>query len=275
MESASHYYGAPALPVAGSQAAIQLLPRLRSPSRVGVLTPMYAEHASNWQRSGHRVERLSAHNIDAALPFLDVLVVSNPNNPDGLCLEPERLLAWRDALAPRGGWLVVDEAFADSAPELSLAGHSRVPGLIVLRSLGKFFGLAGARVGFVLCESSLRCRLREALGPWPVSGPAREVAIHALRDSAWQTQQARRLGSDSERLARLLAGHGLSPSGGSALYQFVPCERARELFGHLAAHAILVRRFRHPESLRFGLPRSEHDWSRLHEALNGYRRLAT
>lgn len=271
---ASNYYGAPALPAAGSQAAIQVLPGLRSQCCVGVVSPTYAEHAEQWQRAGHRVERVPATDVDDALPQLDVLALCNPNNPDGLLMPRERLLAYRDGLAARGGWLVVDEAFADAAPEHSLARDSHLPGLIVLRSLGKFFGLAGTRVGFVLCEDNLRAQLREALGPWPVSGPAREVTMHALRDQNWHSQQARRLQAGRLRLAALLTEQGLSPDGGNALFQFLRYEFARDLKHHLALQAILVRRFRNPESLRFGLPRFEQDWTRLQNALASYRRIA-
>ncbi|MGB0954623.1 MAG: threonine-phosphate decarboxylase CobD [Panacagrimonas sp.] len=274
LKSALNYYGAPALPVAGSQAAIQLLPRLRAPSRVGILTPTYAEHAEHWQRAGHGVEALHARQLDQALPRLDVLVVCNPNNPDGRHLRRRHLLGYADALAARGGWLVVDEAFADAAPEPSLAGDTHRPGLIVLRSFGKFFGLAGARLGFVMCQAWMRRRLREALGPWHVAGPTREVAIHALGDTGWQDRQVQRLNSSSRRLAWLLHDNGLSPCGGSALFQFVRVKHARALVHQLAAQAILVRGFRDCEGLRFGLPRTEQDWSRLRKALASCQRLA-
>ncbi len=184
---AADYYGSPnPLPVAGSQAAIQALPLLREPGRAGVLALSYAEHAHAWRRAGHELEQLDVAMLAAAIERLDVLVLVNPNNPTGLRFDPATLLDWRARLAARGGWLVVDEAFVDATPESSLAAHVGQPGLIVLRSLGKFFGLAGARVGFVLGESVLLERLADRLGPWAVSGPSRWVAARALADRDWQ-----------------------------------------------------------------------------------------
>ena len=152
-KAASEYYGAgPLLPVPGSQAAIQLLPRLRRSGKVGVLSPCYAEHAEAWRRAGYVVREVQEQEVDFFLDSLDVLVVVNPNNPTGLSLSPQRLLDWHARLAQRGGWLVVDEAFIDVTPDLSLASHADQVGLIVLRSFGKFFGLAGVRLGFVLAE---------------------------------------------------------------------------------------------------------------------------
>ena len=154
--AAAAYYGAESLlPVAGSQAAIQALPRLRALGRIGVLSPSYAEHAHAWRRAGHQVELLSADRLDTAIAQLDTLVLAHPNNPTGVRFPVDALLDWRARLAARGGWLVVDEAFMDATPEDSLAGQTGLPGLIVLRSLGKFFGLAGARVGFALAEPAL------------------------------------------------------------------------------------------------------------------------
>lgn len=269
VEAARAYYGgASLLPVAGSQAAIQGLPQLRAPGRAGVLAPAYAEHAHGWQRAGHTVVPLAPEAIDAALARLDTLVLVNPNNPTGDRFAPEQLLAWHEHLAARGGWLVVDEAFMDADPAASLADASARPGLIVLRSLGKFFGLAGARVGFVLAEPELLGRLDDQLGPWTVAGPAREAARLALNDRDWQTGARRRLVRDSERLARLLRRHGLPPTGGTALFQWVRTDRAVAIAHALACEGILIRRFEAPPSLRFGLPGNPAQWQRLEAALH-------
>ena len=160
---ARDYYGAAALlPVAGSQAAIQALPRLRRPGlRVGVVSPAYAEHALAWRREGHLVQELSEGTVERDLEYFDLLLVINPNNPSGRLIERQRLLGWHARLAERGGWLVVDEAFMDCTPQHSLAADSQRPGLIVLRSFGKFFGLAGTRLGFVLAEQALLDHLGE------------------------------------------------------------------------------------------------------------------
>ena len=140
--------GCVALP--GSQAAIQLLPRLRAPGRVGVPSPGYAEHAHWWRAAGHEVVALAHDAVDEVLDTLDALVWIQPNNPTGLCLPRSMLRDWRERLAARGGWLVLDEAFADPTPEASLVADTGTEGLIVLRSIGKFFGLAGLRGGFCL-----------------------------------------------------------------------------------------------------------------------------
>lgn len=192
-QAASEYYGvAHVLPVAGSQAAIQLLPRLRRAGKVGVLSPCYAEHAEAWRRAGYVVREVQEQEVDFFLDSLDVLVVVNPNNPTGLSLAPQRLLDWHTRLAQRGGWLVVDEAFMDVTPQLSLAGQAHQVGLIVLRSFGKFFGLAGVRLGFVLAERKLLKLLAEQVGPWAVSGPTRALGQACLRDTAGQVQQRAR-----------------------------------------------------------------------------------
>ena len=266
--AARDYYGAASLlPVAGSQAAIQALPRLRTHSNVGILAPTYAEHAAAWRREGHRITKLSEGSVHRALPQLDVLLVVNPNNPTGRLIEPARLLDWHDELAERGGWLVVDEAFTDCTPQHSLAAYSDMPGLIVLRSFGKFFGLAGLRLGFVLAAQALLDELEALLGPWAVSGPARNIARHLLADSDGQRRQRERLLADGARLAALLRDCGLPPTGGSALFQFCCTRRAVPCMELLARRGILIRLFAELDSLRFGLPADEAGWLRLEQGL--------
>ena len=266
--AARDYYGAASLlPVAGSQAAIQALPRLRTHSNVGILAPTYAEHAAAWRREGHRITKLSEGSVHRALPQLDVLLVVNPNNPTGRLIEPARLLDWHDELVERGGWLVVDEAFIDCTPQHSLAAYSDMPGLIVLRSFGKFFGLAGLRLGFVLAAQALLDELEALLGPWTVSGPARSIARHLLADSDGQRRQCERLLADGERLAALLRDCGLPPTGGSALFQFCCTRRAVPCMELLARRGILIRLFAELDSLRFGLPADEAGWLRLEQGL--------
>lgn len=267
-QMAADYYGTPSLlPVAGSQAAIMALPRLREACRVGVLTPSFSEHARAWAAAGHAVEGLSADAMEQSLDALDVLVVGNPNNPCGRRFPRRDLLRWHAALAERGGWLVVDEAFADAHPQDSLARHADEPGLIVLRSVGKFFGLAGARVGFVLAAAPLLAALDHLLGPWTVAGPSRVAAATALADAAWQEQARRRLGVDSARLADLLGRHRLAPEAVTALFAWCPHPRAESIYQALARRGVLARRFHEPPGLRFGLPGAEQAWARLEKAL--------
>lgn len=267
-DAARRYYGCTSLlPVAGSQAAIQALPRLRERSRIGVISPCYAEHAHAWRREGHELEELSAETAERELERFDVLLVVNPNNPTGQQLAPHTLLGWRARLAERGGWLLVDEAFMDCTPELSLARHCPLPGLVVLRSFGKFFGLAGIRLGFVLAEPALLERLNEWLGPWAVSGPARALARALLLDEAGQARQRQSLLRDGQRLENLLRDCGLAPCAGTALFQRLLRDDAQVLHEFLAARGILTRLFSSPASLRFGLPPDETGWARLSNAL--------
>ncbi|WP_296255371.1 MULTISPECIES: threonine-phosphate decarboxylase CobD [unclassified Pseudomonas] len=276
LESAARlYYGAAhLLAVAGSQAAIQALPRLRQAGKVGVLSPCYAEHAEAWRSNGFLVREVLEHEVERFIDTLDVLVVVNPNNPTGLSLTPERLLEWHTRLAQRGGWLVVDEAFMDNTPHLSLAAETQRPGLIVLRSFGKFFGLAGVRLGFVLAESRFLKVLARQIGPWSVSGPTRILGQACLDDAQGHHEQRVRTQAASERLVALLTRYGFAPQGGCALFQWLVTSRAVELHEFCARRGILLRIFvnnaAHNNSLRLGLPRDEADWQRLERALSEF-----
>ena len=262
-----YYQNESLLAVAGSQAAIQTLPLLRLKSRVGVLHPAYAEHAAGWRKTGHQIIVVDAEQIDARLDELDVLILINPNNPTGKLWRKQQLLAWHERLAGRGGWLLVDEAFMDGMPEYSLSPLPVRPGLIVLRSIGKFFGLAGIRCGFVIAESDLLRRLAEQLGPWPISHPGRYVATLALADRQWQQATALSLANQGERLRKLLSDSGWPPTGGCHLFQWLEIENAAILHDQLARQGILTRLFQDPASLRFGLPIGEPAWQRLTQAL--------
>lgn len=270
-QAACDYYGAlDVLPVAGSQMAIQLLPRLRRSGKVGVLSPCYAEHAEAWRRSGYIVREVLEAEVDFFLDSLDVLVVVNPNNPTGLSLAPERLLDWHARLAQRGGWLVVDEAFMDVTPALSLAAHTQLVGLIVLRSFGKFFGLAGVRLGFVLAERRLLKLLAEQVGPWVVSGPTRVLGQACLLDTDAHARQRQRCEATSQRLALLLERQGFKPQGGCGLFQWLVTEQAQGLHDFMAQRGILLRLFVNTSSLRFGLPADDREFLRLEQAFEAY-----
>ncbi len=271
--AAQGYYGTSRLlAVAGSQAAIQALPRLRAPAHVALVAPSYAEHAHAWLRQGHQVTPMSAAEILCIGDAVQVAVIVNPNNPSGRLFHRDELLRLHEKLAARGGWLIVDEAFMDATPEHSLASACPQAGLIVLRSVGKFFGLAGVRVGFLLAEQKLLHALAALLGPWPVAAPSRYVTTHALRDSAWQQTTRHALAQAAQRLSDLLKQHGLPPEGGCALFQWVTCGDAASVHEQLARQAVLTRLFDAPRSLRFGLPRDEAQWARLTAALGELRR---
>jgi cobalamin biosynthetic protein CobC len=274
--AACAYYGAPRmLAVAGTQAAIQALPQLRlrekGVSRVVVAAPAYAEHAHRWQQAGHAMREIDYADLQKALDNCDVMVVCNPNNPTGARVAPEVLLGWAQQLASRGGWLVVDEAFGDTTPHLSVTGQAGVqPGLIVLRSVGKFFGLAGLRLGFVAAQNTVLESLQEWLGPWAVSGPAQEIGIAALCDEDWQCATRARLLADGERLNQLLVGVGIQASG-SAMYQWWAEPDAAGFHDWMAQQGIWVRLFtRGAGGIRLGLPPDEAGWQRLQTALQGW-----
>jgi cobalamin biosynthetic protein CobC len=266
--AASAYFGLPAaarlVPGSGAQALIQCLPRLFQPRRVAILAPTYEEHERAWRLAGHAVQRIETPDAAAA----EILVLGNPNNPDGRCFAPAALAEIARRLATRDGLLVVDEAFADSRPELSVIGAATAPGLLVLRSFGKFFGLAGLRLGFAASEPALAARLAAALGPWPVSGPALAIAAKAYADSHWIAASRTTLRRDATRLDRLLARHGLARLGGCDLFGLYAADSAPDLADHLGRAGILLRRFAgEPRWLRFGLPGRAADWRRLGAAL--------
>jgi cobalamin biosynthetic protein CobC len=231
-----------------------------------VLSPCYAEHAEAWRRNGYIVREVQEQEVEFYLDNLDVLVVVNPNNPTGLSLTPAKLLDWHARLAQRGGWLVVDEAFMDNTPQLSLAAHAHQVGLIVLRSFGKFFGLAGVRLGFVLAERKLLRLLAEQVGPWVVSGPTRVLGQACLQDTENHTRQRIRSDEASERLATLLERYGFKPQGGCALFQWLITDQAQTLYEFMARRGILLRLFTHNSSLRFGLPADAAEEARLEQA---------
>jgi len=198
----------------------------------------------------------------------DVLVLTNPNNPDGRVIAPDRIKACAARLGADGGWVVVDEAFCDVMPEVSLAPGCHMKGLVVLRSFGKFFGLAGLRLGFVLAQPELAAEVRAAMGPWAFSGIAGDIAERALADGEWIRATRRRIGEDAARLDLALSAAGLEIIGGTALYRLARHEDAERIFRRLASRGILVRCFPdHPEWLRFGLPGDHEAMARLQRAL--------
>ncbi|SAK50728.1 putative threonine-phosphate decarboxylase [Caballeronia hypogeia] len=272
-ESAARYYGAPlALPVAGSQAAIRALPALLPRGTVGVAPLTYGEYAPAFARAGHAVAPLD---IDAhALPdALDHVIVANPNNPTAGRLSRDTLLRWHERLASKGGTLIVDEAFADVDPADSLADETARDGLVVLRSVGKFFGLAGIRAGFVLAAPAVVDELRNTLGAWTVSGPARFAVEAAFGDREWQRDTRARLQRDGARLAALIASHGFDVRS-TPLFAWTETPDAPALQHALAARGIWTRLFDLPgmtTSLRIGLPGAEGDWARLALALKEIR----
>jgi cobalamin biosynthetic protein CobC len=253
--------GAACLPLAGAQAAIQLAPRLRPQGRVAVVAPTYNEHAAAFAAAGWTVTEVAKP--DAAAGF-DAAVVVNPNNPDGRRRPPEALAA----LARTVGLLVVDESFADADPDLSLAPALGAPGLVVLRSFGKFFGLAGARLGFALGAPADLAALAAMAGPWAVSGPALALGAAALADASWIAATRARLSADADRLDALGAAAGFRPLGGTALFRLFETGDAAASQARLAAGRVWSRRFPYSRGwLRLGAPGTEDEWRNLAAAL--------
>ena len=203
--------------------------------------------------------------IRTTSPGSTAAVVVNPNNPDGRALTPAQVLA----MAPRGGLLVVDEAFADLMPEgLSLVPHLPGRGIVVLRSFGKAYGLAGLRLGFAVASPDLAPRIRSALGPWAVSGPAIEIGTRALDDRVWLQDARTRLLAGAARLDAGLSAAGARIVGGTPLFRLAEVDDGPGWFRHLARHGILVRPFaERPHWLRLGIPTQAWQWDRLAIAL--------
>ena len=259
-QAAARHYGAgdPEAVVAapGSQALLQLLPHLVPTGPVAIVGPTYGELSAVWRNAGRPLVEIAEP--AAAPPEAAILVLANPNNPDGRRHQPALLRDLAERLARRGGLLILDEAFADPEPALSLAAATGAPGLLILRSVGKFFGLAGLRLGFALAAPPLAAALRRALGPWPVSGPALAIGEQALGDTAWIAQTRLDLRAGARALDAALARAGLGAASGCDLFRLVATDRAPALAEHLGRGGILVREFaERPDRLRFGLPGDE------------------
>lgn len=268
-------YGAPSarnvMAAPGTQILLPHVAALVRPGSAMVLGPTYAEHVRAAAIAGHEVREVADFE---ALAEADLAVVVNPNNPDGRVIERERLLTMASTLRAKGGLLVVDEAFMDVVPAgQSLAGSVGQGGMVVLRSFGKFFGLAGVRLGFALADSSTVARLEAQFGPWAVSGPALEYGIRALGDLDWQASMRARLQAEAERLDGLFARAGLRVTGGTSLFRYLELPQAPSLFSTLGRHGILLRHYEErPSVLRSGLPGNEDEWRRLEAALGEWQR---
>lgn len=272
--AAAEYYGnSNVLPVAGVLAAVRLLPALLPRAVAACIAPLDDTHQQAWAQAGHRLRFLHnaplARALAAATPYV---LLANPNDMTAY-LHPHAVAV--DAakqLKKRGGWLIVDESLIDPTPEESLtplAGTDEAPNLIVLRSFDHFFGLAGARVGFVGAAPELLAKMAAAMGPWTVTGPSRAAARLALLDSDWQAATRARLRSAGQRLHDLLVPFGEVRS--TALFAALTTPRAAELHDHLARHDILVHHFEPASLLRYGLPGNEADWQRLAAVLAAWK----
>lgn len=268
--AAARYYGtqdALPLPVPGTQSVIQLLPRFVAPGRrAAVLSPTYGEYARVLTNAGIAVDRVDS--LDAVTDAHGLVVVVNPNNPDGRLLSRDALLSLHARVASGNGLLVVDEAFGDMRPETCIAplAGDGMPGLLVFRSFGKFFGLAGLRLGFVVGEAVNLDRIEDGLGPWAVSGPALTIATSLMAADTSGIHRA--IQERKAALNAVLSAAGLAVIGGTGLFSLVDHPDAAAIHEGLCRQHILVRPFDYnPRWLRFGLAPDAAAYARLAAAL--------
>ena len=253
--------------VPGTEVAIRLLPQILAANRVAVLSPSYGDHAETWSAAGAELVA-TADPLDHA-ENADVVVLCNPNNPDGRCFDVDDLSDTCERLARRGGWLIVDEAYADLDPARSLAPLAGSPGLVILRSTGKFFGLPGLRLGAVLGPPALAAGLERLLGVWRISGPALAIGTRAYADIDWQRSMRERLVAARARLDASFEAGGRRVAGGTDLFRYVEVNDAHATWRHLCEHGIYTRRFDWTRShLRVGLPGTPEAEARLASALS-------
>jgi len=281
INAARNYYQAQHLLVCnGSQAIIKILPRLwkiKNPCAKHVYLPRkgYKEHQLAWENA-----RFTLEYYDDELPPVDrlsadsVLVIINPNNPTGQLFSQQHISTYQQAMAQLNGLLVLDEAFMDViSPSQSIISELKHHNTLVLRSFGKFFGLAGIRIGFLVANKDWVETVNAELGPWQVNGPAVCIAQHALEDIAWQSSQRSQLNHSSAQLRRLLAEHFPADTvltiEGTALFQTVTfrlINKAPDIAIGLCKRAIYPRLTDDKMALRFGIALPE-DLERLRQAL--------
>ena len=243
--------GAALVATNGASAAIALLPQLLPPARVRIAAPTYNEHGRAFRAAGWTLTDGPAQ----------AMVAVHPNNPDG------RLWQAEEIAAPT--LTIIDESFGEVAPATSLIALAARPNTVVLKSFGKFWGLAGLRMGFAMGDPALIGQLATRLGPWPVSGPALAIATAALKDTAWTEATRRRLAADASRLDELVTARGAALVGGTDLFRLYDTGDAQAWQEGLARHRILGRVFPYSARwLRLGLPGTPHHWQRLATALN-------
>ncbi len=237
------------LPAPGASALIARTPALQNPAQVHIPTPTYNEHAAAFHAQNWK---LADTNVTAQ-------VLVHPNNPDG------RMWQERDVTAPL---CIIDESFCDIAPDASLIRLADRKGVVILKSFGKFWGLAGMRLGFAIGDPELIAKLADFIGPWAVSGPALRTGATALNDFEWADQTRARLCADAARLDALMANHGVSVVGGTSLFRLYDVGDAKALQGKLAHSHVWSRIFPYSTRwLRLGLPAPD-QWSRLSAALS-------
>lgn len=279
--AACEYYGAKnTLVVPGSMWAIQTLPLIRSQlvkdDRRPVLIPKqgFNEHAKAWQNWGFKIEYYADKPTDGQLGRAQVCVVINPNNPTGHLFDKALLELMHEILLLNDAWLIVDEAFLDLTPELSLADAENKKGLLVLKSFGKYFGLPGLRVGALIADLDITAFSQRLLNEWTISSVAQNLVTNAWRDRPWQVIASRNINACSQRLKVLLSKLGLITRG-TSFFQTLTTPQARELYGYLLIQGIYVRLLDDESGVRMGLPQQEWHWQRLEQALAQFLNVST
>ncbi|WP_318245893.1 threonine-phosphate decarboxylase CobD [Stappia stellulata] len=251
----------------GTQALLSRLPALLPAGDVAIVGPTYSSHADVWQRAGRKVTEVTSPYFEPT-PNTRVIVIVNPNNPDGRLVDPKSLRHHAETMAARGGLLIVDEAFADCVPGASVLPHLGGVPVLVLRSFGKFYGLAGVRLGFTAGPKAITDALSASLESWAVSGPAIEIGTRALADTRWQTAMRAQLADEAADLTLMLQMRGLSVFGGTPLYVLAGARDAGVVHEALARQKIWTRIFDYaPSWLRIGLPGGAAPLARLDAAL--------
>ena len=238
--------------------------RLRGPATINIVSPTYNEHARVWTAAGHAVYEVANIN-DAASG--DVVVVCNPNNPDGRTYKPDELTALATQLHQRNAWLVVDESFMDIIPDFSLAKlASTSDNIVVFRSCGKFFGVAGLRVSCAIAWESCANWLTAAVGPWPISTAACNVLPAMFADAAWIQSTRTTLVKEAVQWRGMLASY-FTLVGFTPFFTLVDVPHAEQWYEKFVTHGIAVRRFEYNQRwLRIGLP-AKADLPRLQATL--------
>ena len=251
-EAARAFWNVPAdadiLAVPGASSAIAQIPRLARAATVAIPGPTYNEHAAAFRAQGWTVAESDGQ----------AQVLVHPNNPTG------GYWTAKDLTAPLQ---IIDESFCDIAPDRSLVAQATRPDTLILKSFGKFWGLAGLRLGFVIGAPAHLDRLAEWLGPWPVSGVALDIGRQALSDRAWAQATRARLSADANRLDRIMHTAGARTDGGTPLFRLYHVDDAAAWQTRLASHHIWSRTFPYSDHwLRLGLPDSD-GWDRIEAAL--------
>ena len=244
--------GADLAAAAGTQTLIQWLPYLAAPGQVAVVGPTYSEHAVTWTKAGREV--IAVRDVDEVPASAVHIIVVNPNNPDGRITDRDALFSAAARLNDRGGWLVIDEAFVDVDPHVSAVTICADLPVVILRSFGKFYGLAGLRLGFAIGAPNIITRVAGALGPWPCSGPALHIGTAALRDQPWADRMRGVLTRRAGELDEVLVKAGFTIVGGTSLFRLARRPEALKLHAELARQHVWCRSFDWADDLlRFGL----------------------